>query len=237
MQAQDAPTLFLMKLWPWLETNLKAIIAGAIIIAVVIFGTVFYKTHQGQKEIDAGQALSHLSFENHGVDALLKVAGDYPGTAAGKRAMLEAAETLFAAGKYPDAQAQFQKYLDNNPDSQFSDEASLGVAESLEAQGKTDAAASAYQRVSSQSGNPSVIVAAKFGLARIDQLQGKTADAEKVYQDVARANPGSPYAQEAAMRAMELKTTQFVPSVVSAATNAPAKTAPASTPFQLIQPK
>jgi len=232
MQAQDAPTLFLLKFWPWLEANLKAVIAGAIVVAAIIFGILFYSTHQSQKEIDAGYALSHLSFESHGVDALLKIANDYPGTAAGKRASLEAAGMFFATGKYADAQTQFQKFLDAYPDSEFSAQASLGIAASLEAQGKTDLAISAYQKVVNPA-NLAATVAAKFGLARIDTQQGKIAEAGKIYEDVARQSQNSPYAQEAMMRAMELKTTAFVPSVVPASTNAPANAPATVAPFQL----
>jgi TolA-binding protein len=132
---------------------------------------------------------------------------------------------LFIAGKYAEAQTQFQKYLDAFPDSDFTAQASLGIAASLEAQGKIDLATVAYQKAINQSAPVSVAVNAKFALARIAQQQGKIADAEKLYEDIAKQNQGSPYAQEAAMRAMELRTGSVAPAVqtsTAAMTNSPA---------------
>lgn len=231
MQAQDAPTLFLIKFWPWVVANSKRLIAAGIAIAVAIFGFVFYSAHQSQKEIDAGSALSHALFENRGVESLVAVANNYPGTRAGQRALLQAAQSYFITGKYTDAQTQFQKFLDLYPDSDFAAEASLGIASSLEAQGKMDLAGAAYQKVINQSAPMTVAVNAKFSLARIAEQQGKTADAEKIYEDIAKQNQGSPYAQEAAMRAMELKTGANTPS--AAQTSVPAKTNSAAPAFQL----
>ena len=74
-------------------------------------------------------------------DLYLKIAADYQGTSAGQRALLQGAAMLFAAGRYADAQTQFQKFLDAYPDSFFAAQAALGVATSLDAQGKTDLAA------------------------------------------------------------------------------------------------
>ena len=69
-------------------------------------------------------------------DAYLKIAGEYPGTLGGRRAWLQGAAALFAAGRFADAQAQFQKFLDAHPDGDFSASAALGVAASLEGTGK-----------------------------------------------------------------------------------------------------
>lgn len=225
MQAQDAPTLFLIKFWPWVIANTKQLIATGVAIVVVVFGIVFYSNHQTQREVDAGEALSHALFENRGADVLLKVASDYPGTRAGQRALLEGAQALFNVSRYADALTQFQNFLNAYPDSELVPNANLGVAASLEAQGQLDKAAGSYQKVVNQSA-VGVAMNAKFGLARIYQLQGKTADAEKIYEDIVKQSQNSPYAQEAAMRAVELKTgvnaTAAVQSSAAGKTNSPA---------------
>jgi TolA-binding protein len=153
---------------------------------------------------DAGQLAS----------AYLKVAGDYPGTQGGGRALVLGATTLFESGKYPEAQAQFQKYLDTYHDNAFAASAALGVAVSLEAQGKTDAAASAYQRVANGYSDANAVDSAKFALAKIDEQQGKLIEAENYYQAVARNNPNSPMGSEAAFRAYQLnaRSTAATPS-------------------------
>jgi TolA-binding protein len=149
----------------------------------------------------------------------LKIAGDYQGTSAGQRALLQGAAMLFAAGRYADAQTQFQKFLDAHPDSFFAAQAALGVATSLDAQGKTDLAAgglpAGHQHLFRRDGGDS----AKFALAQIDERQGKFAEAMNLYEDVVRYNPNSSLGSEAGLRAMELK--MKLPS-------APPSTAPAA---------
>ena len=214
MQSQDAPAAVLFKLWPWIEANKTRVIVGAGVITVAIFLYSFVSWRGEQKEISAGQAMTGMALTlppnaspSQWADAYFKIAGEYPDTRAGRRAALQGAAALFAANRFADAQAQFQKYLDAHPDGVFSASAALGVAASLEALGKSDSAASAYQQV--LSGFSSDIVAvntAKFALARIDGRLGKVADALNFYESIVRNNPGSPIAQEAALRAMELRT-------------------------------
>ena len=198
----------LFKLWSWIEDNQKrlAYIAGAIVI--VFFFYFYYSYSQKQKEITAGQALSQVIVSSTTVqqpDAYLKIAGQYPATVAGQRALLEGAAALFTTGKFPEAQAQFQKFLDTYKDNFFTPQALLGVAASLDAQGKTDLAISAYQKAAGQSANVSVAASAKFAIARIYDAQGNTAEAMKLYEEVARAYPNSSMSNEAGLRAMELK--------------------------------
>ncbi len=222
MQAQDTTTLFLLKLWPWVETNKNRLIAGAAIAVLAIFTIWFVACQREAKAVAAGEALTQTAIVASGptADAYLKVAENYSGTVAGQRALLQAAATFFAASKFTDAQAQFQKYLDAHPDGEFAGQAQLGVASSLDAQGKTDLAVGAYQRVVSNVSDAAIVSAAKFGLARIDEAQGRVNDALVLYQDVARAEPSSSLGSEATMRLMELR------SKLPAAAPAPTAVAP-----------
>ncbi len=209
MQSQDAQSILFLKIWPWLEANLKRIVIATGIFVVVIFVFSFFSYQRQQNEITAGQALTQAIMNPNGsqaADAVLNVANQYPNTIAGQRAALQSAALLFTAGKYPDAQAQFQKYLDAHPDSSFTATAMLGVAASLDAQGKADLAATAYQKVVSSSGAGSEISSAKFALGRINEAQGKFPEALRYYEDVARSNPNSSIGSEAGFRAMELKS-------------------------------
>ena len=157
--------------------------------------------------------------DNPQADLFLKIAGDYQGTSAGQRAWLQGAAMLFAAGRYPDAQMQFQKFLDAHPDGFFAAQAALGVATSLDAQGKTDLAAGAYQRVISISSDLTAANSAKFALAQIDERQGKLTEALNLYEEITRNNPNGSLGSEAGLHAMELK--MKLPS-------APPSTAPAA---------
>jgi len=214
MQPQDAQTAFLVKIWPWIEANKNRLMAGGGIIAIAAIVISYFSWQRGQTEIAAGSAVTQLllglppsASEGEWADAYLKVANEYPGTPAGQRAWLQGAASLYAAGKFADAQTQFQKFLDAHPDSDFSASAALGVAASLEALGKLDSAAGAYQRVLNGFSSDLVAVnTAKFGLARIDGQQGKITDALNLYESIARNSPGGPLAQEAAMCALQLRT-------------------------------
>jgi predicted negative regulator of RcsB-dependent stress response len=213
MQSQDASTAFLIKLWPWIEANKNRVIVGAGIIIVAIFLYSFFSWQREQNEITAGKALTQVALSlpadaNAGqlAGAYFKIADDYPGTLSGRRAWLQGAAALFAAGRFADAQAQFQKFLDAHPDGDFSASAALGVAASLEALGKPDLAVIAYQRIINGFSDAVAANDAKFALAGIDEQQGKFADALSFYESIARSSPGSLLAQEAGMHALELRT-------------------------------
>jgi TolA-binding protein len=232
MQAQDATTIYLFKLWNWVEANRNRVIGGAVVVAAAAFVLWFMVSQREAKEVAAGQALTQAAFSGgyQMADAYAKVAAQYPGTTAGQRALLLNAAALFEAGKFSDAQAQFQKFLDAHPDSEFSSQALLGVATSLDAQGKTDLASGAYQRVINNSSDIAAVSAARFGLARIEESQGKLNDALALYQDVARANPSSVLGSEATMHLIELRNKMPAPAPAPVIAPAPAATAPAVPP-------
>ena len=233
MQTQELTASdYLFKWWPWIEANLKRIayVVGAVALLVVIVS--YYNYSQKQKEVTAGQALSAViasGSASQTPDPYLKVAADYSGTVAGQRALLEGASILFTAGKFPEAQAQFQKFLDSYPDNYFTPQATLGVAASLDAQGKMDQAIGAYQKAAGQTSSISVAASAKFAIARIYEAQGRTADAARLYEEIARSYPNSSLSNEAGLRAMELKMKSPSSPTVKAA---PAPAAPA-VPFTL----
>ena len=208
MQVQDSTTLFLLKLWPWVETNknrLIGITAAALVATAVIW---FFVCRSESNEIAAGQALTKVVLSGGAppAEAFLKIATDQSGTAAGERAILQGAAAFFGAGKYPEAQAQFQKYLDAHPDGEFSGQALLGVAASIDAQGKADPAVAAYQKVVSGSSDVSIVSSAKFGMARIADSKGQINEALALYQEVANNNLNTSLGSEAAMRSMELRS-------------------------------
>jgi TolA-binding protein len=199
-------------------------------VIIAIFAFAFYTYRQNQREIAAGEALTQACISESGsqlADACLKIAADYSGTIAAQRALLQGATVLFMTGKYADAQAQFQKFLDANPDNFFTAQATLGLAASLDALGKTDQAISAYQRASNETSDLNVAVNAKFSLARIDEAQGKLVEAQRLYGEVARTYGNTSLGSEAGLRAMDLNAK--LPKAPATPAPAPA----ASEPFNL----
>jgi TolA-binding protein len=212
MQLQDAPATYLFKLWPWFETNRIRIIWGGGVIVVAAGLISFYSWQRDQKEITAGKALTQAirsiprnATAGQQADLYLKIATDYQDTSAGQRASLQGAAMLFAAGRYADAQAQFQKFLDAHPGSFFAAQAALGVATSLDAQGKTDLAAGVYQRIINSYSDATAVDSARFALAQINERQGKLAEAVNLYEAIVHYNPNGSLGSEAGLRLMELK--------------------------------
>lgn len=208
---QDAPAEIIFKLWPWLEANKTKLIAVAV-GAVVLFGVYsFISGQKVEREAEAGRALTQLLMTPpSGVnpsDALSALATKYSGTQAAQRAQLQSAATLFSIGKYPEAQAEFQKFLENSPGGALAATAQLGVAACLEAQGKNDLAAVAYQKTASTYAATPSALPALCALGRINEQAGKMNEAANNYDAAARAGQaGGSLAQEAAMHSMEIKT-------------------------------
>jgi tetratricopeptide (TPR) repeat protein len=176
----------------------------------LVIWIVLWQGHQ--RQVTAGEALSSLAVEQmlsptprpNSADAYLKIAGQYPKSVAGARALLMAGGNLFTDGKYSEAQAQFEKLTREHRDSPFMGEALLGVAACLEAQGKTDAAVSAYKELISRHSGDSVVPDAKFALGRQYEIQNKPELARDQYQDVERENRFSSKGIEAGMRIEDL---------------------------------
>ena len=230
MQTQETTTLYLLKLWQWVEANKNRLIGGAAVIAVAIFLISFYSYQRGQKEIAAGEALTKLAVTPGGLtpEACLKIAGDFPGTVTGQRALLRGASLLFEAGRYPEAQANFQKFLDSHLGSVLAGQAALGVATCLDVQGKP--AATEFRAVVNNYSDPGIVGAAKFALGRFAEAQGKLSEAVGLFEDAARLNPSSTLGYEAGMHVLDLR------DKISTTTPAPAP-APAPVPFTLTPAK
>jgi len=198
--------------WAWFEANKKQAAWGIGILFVVGVVAAYFFWSQAEKQVRAGEALSDvvakaMSGVGHAeaADAYLRVAATYPGTAAGARALLEAAGLLFTQGKYTEAQAQFQKFIRDYPDNPFRSEAMLGKAASLDAQAKPDEAIRAYKELIDRHPNDSVVPQAKFAMARIYESQNKLREARALYEEVSRAQSTSSLVNEAGIKAEELK--------------------------------
>lgn len=215
----------MFKLWPWLEANKNRLIGGAV-AAVVVAGIVYLLAEQhARREVAAGEALTSLMVNpmlatNNAqlASSLEQMAVTYAGTAAAQRAQLEAGTTLFEAGSFADAQAQFQKLLDGHPTGPFAATAELGVAASFEAENKLDQAAATYQRVTAMFSGTPYAIQAEFGLGRIAEQQNKFSDASSHYENVMRSAVSGSLAQEAAIRDAELKLKMPAAAPKSAAT-------------------
>ena len=213
MESDVTQPALIDKLWVWGDAHKRQLIFGFVAVLVVGLAIAIWFAHQNQEQTNANYALSKLVSRSisptapaPGADALLKVGADYSATDAGQRAVLLAAADLFTDGKYDEARAQFQRFLQEHSDSPFLGEAALGVAATFDAQGRTQDAINAYRNVADHySQNWNVAPQAKLALARLLESQGKLPDARQELMDAVRTYPGESGA-EANMRLRQLLT-------------------------------
>jgi TolA-binding protein len=195
----------------WAHANRKRLQWIAIGVAVVGLAIGFYYWNAARQEANANEALSALrapiqvgnSALHIAPDEYLKVANDFPGTSAGQRALLMAAGGLFDAGKFPEAEAQFQKFLTEYPGHPLAVDAEIGVAASLEAQGKLADATARYKETRERHMQEPIPQPA-MALARLYALQGKPDVALKLYEEVAHNRGNDTWGEEAELGAQEI---------------------------------
>ena len=227
MQSEVTQLTLQDQLLTWFEKNKRQLVTATL--AVVVIGAIvgIYFWHQNQTQTDASEALSKITSAAYTggaqagtTEALLKMATDYSGTEASKRAVLMVAGNYFTEGKYKEAQGQFEKFLRDYRDSAFAGQALLGVAASKDAQGMAPEATAAYKDIVDHHSADSVAPSARFALGRLYEKQGKPELARDLYQAVAQTDPNGALGAEASMRMAELIAKN--PSLVPASNPAPA---------------
>jgi predicted negative regulator of RcsB-dependent stress response len=211
----------------WIETHKRTLIWVGVGILAVVIVFVTYRWKVTRTEHVAGEALLKLRSSTAAAEPgeaaataadYLKVAGDYPGTAAAERARLLAVGELFTTGKFAEAQAESEKLLRDHADSELAPSAAYGVAASLEAQGKNDEALAAYRNVAGRYPRSALIEESKLAMARIHEAKGQPELALKMYDEIAQ--PGT--MGGASSQAMQRKTQLLAAHPELAKTNAPA---------------
>jgi TolA-binding protein len=199
------------QLLTWFEKNKRQVLWGAVAVALIGCAAGIYVWKQNEVQATASEALSKITSGNlmggaqpGTTDALLKVATDYAGTDAAKRALLLAAGNYFAEDKYKEAQTQFEKFLRDYRDSSFATQALFGVARCKDAQGMTNEALIAYKDIVDHHPSESVAPQARFALGRVYEAQNKLELARDLYQQVAQMDPNGQLGSEAGMRLAEL---------------------------------
>jgi tetratricopeptide (TPR) repeat protein len=182
----DIATAAEFHLMGWLEKNKRQVawVLGSIAVLALVIS--FYTWKKGQREVEAGEAFSNIRLSPEAAPSYLKLATEYPGTAAGERAVLLAAGGSFIAGNYTEALSRFEQLLREYPDSTFRTQALLGTAACLDAQGKIAEATTRYQDLIERWPNDPTTVQAKSALARLYERQNQPERALRLYEELAR---------------------------------------------------
>jgi predicted negative regulator of RcsB-dependent stress response len=233
MQQELSHSPFLMNAVVWFDKNRKQVIWGAV--GVIAAGAVvgFYLWAKANQEVNAGKSLSQAMLamaRGESPEAMLRVAMVNAGTPAGEQAQLLGANAFFTAGKYAEAQTQFELFTRNYATSPLAPQARLGVAACLAAQGRTDDAVRAYKELVDRYPAAASTPQAKFALASLYESQGKLEAALGLFEEVVRGemNPrgelSSSLGSEAGMRAEEARLKLPPVPLIAESTNAPAVT-------------
>jgi tetratricopeptide (TPR) repeat protein len=206
------------RFWTWFEANKKPaliglliLILGAIIAIVITWRRSEADTaaSEGVANITADQAAFGPAASTNTANEYLKIANEYPKTPAGARALLLAAGSFFAEGKYDQAMMQFERFAREYPDNPLMGQSLLGVAASLEAQGKISEATAAYKSLVERHPTDVVAPRAHFALGRLYEAQGKPEQARTEYETVLRSEQpyggGGSLGNEAGIRLEEFR--------------------------------
>jgi TolA-binding protein len=183
MESDVTQSAVFFRLWAWGDAHRKEVLWGFVALVAVALGIVLWFLHQNNAQIEANSALSKIimpaipTTTTPPPESFITVAADYPDTDAGQRAMLLGASAFYTAGRFEEAQAQYQRFLQQHGDSPFAAQAALGAAVCYEALGRTNDALTAYHNVAGHYQTLSVAPQARFAVVRLLEVQGKYQDA------------------------------------------------------------
>jgi tetratricopeptide (TPR) repeat protein len=211
MDAETRSTEFYVKVVGWVYARRKPLLIG-VIVAAVIGLVVAFLAWKAKSDEETARALFFAVPVEGGARAappspaaFLDVARDYAGTAAGEHAQLLGGELLFTQGKYPEAEREFSRFIDEHPDDELVPQAKIGLAACREAEGKTmDAVQKYHEIILAYPGEPNIVSPAKLTVARLYEEANQPQQAFAYYAELARLlsqNPYDPWAAEAQDRA------------------------------------
>ena len=218
MQSEKAQATWFYDGMGWLETHRKQSMQAAAVVVVLALLVSYYFYSHNAKEDAAGAGFSQLILNRATPEDYVNFQAANHGTQAAPKALLMAGEEYFAIGKYPEAQAQFQKLRQEYRNSPFVSQASLGIAASLDAAGKVDDAISAYSDLTHLSGDVASLQA-EFALGRLYEVKGQLDKSVENFDAVNQAAGNSTMGQESFVRAMEIREAH--PELVKAAPAVP----------------
>lgn len=131
----------------------------------------------------------------------LAAADAYPSTDAGIEARYQAAATLAALGRYPEAIQRYQEVLDRDRNGLHGQTARLGIASAASLAGDHNRAITELQAMSAETNGQIPVDAILANLARVFERAGKTTEAAQTWKRIKDEFPDSIYQQEAAQKA------------------------------------
>lgn len=175
----------------WYEVNKRNVFLGLGLIVVAIGGTMIYSHHAESKVAEASRdfilLLSPLKNDGPPADAakFAEVAARHSGAPAALHATLVAGKEFYAAGKYAEARAQFEKAAD--APGVLGAIALYGIAACLDAEKGGNEALTAYQAAIAHPNGQLVANRARLSKARLHESLKQPQEALALYDEVSKS--------------------------------------------------
>ncbi|MCE2437812.1 MAG: tetratricopeptide repeat protein [Candidatus Latescibacteria bacterium] len=201
---QDEFVNRILAAWAYVEENYVRVlaIAGGVVVLFLIGVLVMHQMDaQAREAVEAEGRVRVLLLQGQVDDAILdaeRIAEAYSGDAAAGRALQLAGGLYFETGRYAEAQAAFERYLqefDGWGPARYS--AWSGIAAAMEEQGDQAGAAAKYQAFADEFVDSPFAPNALREAARCYRVSGNTVQARMLLQRILDRYARSPVAQSA----------------------------------------
>ena len=209
---EDEMVTWVLKASTYIEKNYPKLLAavGAVLVAVLIGVFIRYQAgRERQKAIAASGELQVLVFEQRIGDAIVqaeRLADEYDGEAVAADALMVLGNLYFDLGRYAEAQASYQRYLDRYGDAgPGAYGAWAGVAACMETQENYDQAAAKYVAYVETHGTSPFAPTALKEASRCYTLAGNDAKAQEVLERIVESYPETEMARSARAELQQLQ--------------------------------
>ena len=175
----------------WFTLHGTKVIIGVVVLAIVVFGSIFYGKMRASAEQEAAASLMEIgaSAQNQTTEALKaplqEVADNYKGTQAAADALFALAQLAAQENNWEAALDNFTQYVNEYGDNYLSGSAAMmGRATALENLNKRDEAAAIYDEVANRKDANFASEFALLDAARCYVATGDTKTARDRYQRV-----------------------------------------------------
>jgi TolA-binding protein len=200
----------------WMAQYGRPALIGLAVAVVALLGVSIWRGQQTDKAAAAVQAL----FQARSPEEFQQMAVVNPEAPTAPLALATAAAEFYAQGRYDEALAAYQSFLEKHPGHMLAPDAQVGAAASLEAMDDFMSAAERYEAFAEAHPASALLPQAVMGAARCREQLGQFEEARALYEDFIVAHADSPWLPQAESGLLFLKKAER-------AKNAPPRAAPA----------
>jgi tetratricopeptide (TPR) repeat protein len=184
----------------WVKHQREILIALGVIL-IALLGYAGFWLYSARREATAAAELANA----RDASSYQQVISQYDTTKAGATAYLLLAEAQRKEGKYADANATLQRFVDKHPKHEMIASARLAMAANLQSLGKIDEALAQYQRVAADYPKSYAAPMALISQVQILKTKGQTDAARRACETILSEHRDSIWANEASQQLRELK--------------------------------